>query len=189
MKNDYLTNWISEASLAKDDVKNSFLQIREEELNWKPTEEQWSVGELLDHIIVTNSHYITRFESIAAGDHNNPFGARFRYLSDFFGKSVLKSVDPENTRKLKTVRIFHPKQTIYSIDLIAVFDAHQEQLIELVKATDFTDHQKTFITSPSNPMIVYSLSDAINIVLAHERRHIAQAKNLLSMNFNSLSHT
>lgn len=188
MKNSYLIKWMDQATLIRKEVKQAFQHLTEDELNWKPSAQQWSVGELIDHIIVTNSHYIRRFEKIAAGEHHNPFGARFKYLSDFFGKSILRSVDPENPRKLKTVRIFHPGRCIYNRELVPLFDTHQERLVNLVKATDFTNHQKTFITSPANAMIVYSLQDAIHIVLAHEQRHIMQAKNLLGLPVNSLAH-
>lgn len=185
MLNDYLNDWLEQAAIVRNDVKKSFHSVKEHDLNWKPVPTQWSIGELLDHIIITNRHYIKCFEAIAAGGHKPPFGARFGYLSDVFGKSILKSVHPQSTRKLKTVRIFRPQKNRYSTDVYALFDQHQERLIELVKATDFVNHKETFIASPANSIIVYSLHDAVNIVLAHEQRHVAQAKNLLGVNSES----
>jgi hypothetical protein len=34
------------------------------------------------------------------------------------------------------------------------------------------------IASPANPMIVYSLEQALNIIVVHEKRHILQAKKV-----------
>lgn len=187
MNNSYLTQWIKNAETVREEVRSFFPHLDEKQLNWRPHEEQWSIGQLFDHLVVTNTHYITRFQYVASGEHRNPFGARFKYLSDFFGKSLLKSVHPESMRKLKTVRIFHPRSGHHSGEILEQFNEQQERLIDVVRAMDFIDHETVYMASPTNKMIVYSVNDAVKIVLAHEQRHVLQAKCLHSQYAEALA--
>ncbi|MEQ8552613.1 MAG: DinB family protein [Cyclobacteriaceae bacterium] len=178
MNNNYLKNWIKEAELVPDRVSELFQDISIEEINRKPKAYKWSIGELFDHLTVTNALYFPVFQKIIAGTHRNPFASKFSYLSDFFGKSILKSVHPENEKKLKTMRKFEPVMKEFTPDKINAFIQQHKELIALVKQTDVVNHTKTFIGSPANPVIVYSLEYANKIILAHDLRHIQQASKL-----------
>ena len=179
MENRYLDEWIIQAEEVPAKVESLFSKITEEELNHKPNPEQWSIGELMDHIMVTNSLYFPKYQKIVEGNHRNPFSARFGYVTDFLGKSILQSVDPENPKKLKTVKKFEPVKSEFTLQKVEEFKSQQAALIDLVKQTDTVNHNKTYISSPAGPLIVYSLEYANRIILWHELRHIQQANDLL----------
>jgi len=179
MKNKYLEAWMEEAVHIPGKIDQHFSGLNEEVLNHKPTPTKWSIGELLDHLIVTNTLYFGRFEKIITQKHSNPLAARFKYLSAFFGQSILKSVHPDNTRKIKTVRKFQPVKKQFTLDKLKEFKDHHSVLMDFALKTDVADHQKTIITSPASGLIFYSLEDAFRIILAHEQRHIQQAVQLL----------
>ena len=179
MKNKYLEAWIEEAEQIPEKIDQHFGRLNEEALNQKSAPDKWSIGELLDHLMVTNTLYFTRFEKIIAQKHTNPLGARFKYLSAFFGQSILKSVDPENTRKIKTVRKFQPVKKAFTLDKIEEFKDHHAELMRFAHKTDIADHRKIIITSPASGLVFYSLEDAFKIILAHEQRHLQQAVQLL----------
>ncbi|MEQ8583763.1 MAG: DinB family protein [Marinoscillum sp.] len=179
MKNKYLEAWIEEATYIPEKIDRHFSGLDEQILNQKPAVNKWSIGELLDHLMVTNTLYFPRFEKIIAHEHSNPFGARFTYLSSFFGQSIFKSVHPENPRKIKTVRKFQPVKKVFTLDKIKEFKDHHAVLMDFAHKTDAVDHKKIIITSPASALIFYSLEDAFRIILAHEQRHIQQAVQLL----------
>ncbi|REE00104.1 DinB family protein [Marinoscillum furvescens] len=179
MKNEYLEEWIQNAALIHHEINELFDGLSEDQLNNKPSPQKWSIGEQLEHLMVSNTLYFPKLKAIAAGKHKNPSAARFTYLPQFFGKSILKAVQPDNEKKLKTSRKFLPDQKHHTLQLKDKFSRHQDELIELVKNTNHIDHKKAIITSPANRLIFYYLEDAIKIILAHERRHIHQAQQLL----------
>jgi len=55
MKNKYLEAWMEEAIHIPEKIDQHFNGLNEEALNHKPTPTKWSIGELLDHLIVTNT--------------------------------------------------------------------------------------------------------------------------------------
>lgn len=178
MLNPYLPDWIREASTVPTKAQLLFDEITEEQLNQKPAADQWSIGELLDHIIVSNEQYFPVLERIACGMHKNPFLGRFKEVYAFFGDSMLRAVDPNTTKKYKTVRKFQPVKRTFTLQKLEEFEHHQQQLIDYARATDFVDHTQVVIASPASPIIVYSLEYAFKIILSHEFRHINQAMKL-----------
>lgn len=178
MQNGYLPAWITEASSVPSKVEVLFEGITEEQLNKKPAPDRWSIGELVDHIIVSNELYFPALERVASGIHKNPLLGRFNSIHSFFGNSILKAVEPETKKKYKTVKKFQPVKHFYSLGKLDEFIDHQQQLIGYAKATDFVDHTQTIISSPATPLIIYSLENALRIILSHEFRHIYQALEL-----------
>lgn len=179
MNNNYLNQWIKEAESVPLEVEKLFKDLSEEVLNRKPKPYKWSIGELFDHLTVTNGLYFPIFQKVVNGTHKNPFGSKFNYLTNFFGKSILQAVDPNNEKRLKTVKKFRPVNAEFTLTKIEEFQNQHRALVSLVKETDIVNHQKTYIGSPANPVIVYSLEYANKIILAHELRHIHQAANLM----------
>ena len=47
-------------SVIKDFEK--FKILSEDQINWKPSQEKWSIAECVDHLVVTNKLYLKEFE-------------------------------------------------------------------------------------------------------------------------------
>ena len=96
-----------------------------------------------------------------------PIHARIRFITRFFGKTILKSVQPGNTRKVKTLPIWEVSEGNYKLDIIEDFLAQQNHL------KSYIERNKGLIVQ--NP-VIYSLIDALAIIIAHEKRHFKQAE-------------
>ncbi len=169
--------WISELPLITRDYHEAFGELSEAQLNWKPSADRWSVGQGIDHVITTNTAYFPIFAGIKAGTYQPHFNARFGFLANSFGKMILSSVQPEATRKNKTFPPFESSQSTIPGDIVAKFAAHQAQLArEIEGAQGFLDR---VVSSPANRMVVLRVDRVFDIIVAHERRHLLQAKAVL----------
>ena len=148
------------------------------QLNWKPSPERWSVGQCFDHLIVTNRTFFPSMEKIAAGEYRSSLWGRVSPLSGFFGRFILKALDPEKGRRTKAPRVFEPAKSDVAADVIEQFTAHQEELSARMRSTAGTDLRGLKVTSPVSPVATYSLRDAYRIVVAHERKHFEQARRV-----------
>ncbi len=181
MNNEYLDHVIVMLQQAEVKVKDNFTMLSEPQLNWKPNEKKWSIAECLDHLIVTNNLYLKIFEKIKADQIESNFWTKVPFWHKLGGNLVLKSVDPDNAKKVKTFGIFKPRYSAYSNDIICDFEDVQAKLISDIKALDRFNHKKVKIISPVNKAVVYTLYDACNILWKHEIRHFNQAKNLMEL--------
>ena len=173
-----LGGMLDELRAIGEDARQVFGRLSPAQLNWKPSAEQWSVGQCFDHLIKTNRCFFPDIERVAAGKYKSSLWGRVSPLSGFFGRFILKALDPEKGRRTKAPRVFEPAQSDVAPDIIERFAAHQDDLVAHMRATADADLRGLKVTSPVSPVATYSLLDAYRIVVAHERKHFEQARRV-----------
>jgi hypothetical protein len=163
--------------IAADAVK-VFGRLSPAQLNWKPSAEQWSVGQCFDHLITTNATFFPVMERVASGEHRNGLWARVSPLSGFFGRFIIGALDPEKGRKIKAPRAFLPASSDVGADVIDRFAQNLSEVAERMRATEGVDLRRTVVTSPAMALVTYSLLDVYRIFVAHARKHAEQARRV-----------
>lgn len=158
------------------DARREFGALDAEQLNWKPSPERWSVAQVFEHLAKTNESYLPLLEEVARGERRPSALERYSPLSGFWGKFLIKALQPESRRKLKTSAKFEPSSSNIDAGVLSRFAETQEKLAGLVEATAKLDLRRVVVTSPFNSLVTYNLLDAYRGVVAHERRHLAQAR-------------
>lgn len=182
-----MNRWSGQIDKITEDFLGSFSHLSQEQLNWKPNAETWSIAENIDHLIILNETYYPILEELKKGTYELPFIARFGFAVSFFGKMILKSVDPERKKKMKTFAIWEPGESDLSKHILSQFEEHQIELKNQINDVEYLISKNTVISSPVNRNIVYKLETAFDIIVMHEERHYKQAsdvyKNIKSKNF------
>jgi hypothetical protein len=160
------------------DVRRTFGDLGVEQLNWKPAEKSWSVAQCLDHLIVTHSMYFPLFEKLAAGEFKATMWQKISPLSGFFGRFLIKSLDPKNMKPMKTTSKAYPSSSDIDAGIIDRFVEHQNEMIDLLEKLPDDLDTSTIITSPLMGLVTYSIADTLTFVPMHCRRHFLQAKRV-----------
>jgi uncharacterized damage-inducible protein DinB len=182
MNNSYLEHALVMLEQVSQRVENEIRPLDRKQINWKPAEKAWSVAECLDHLIVSNKLYFQVFEDIKNNRVKNSFWTKIPGWSSFCSKMILKSVDPENVRKVKTFKVFFPTASDYARTIVDQFLENQHRLAAYLHELDgYDDHKKIKVTSPASAKVVLTLESAVNILWKHEVRHLNQAKRLTVM--------
>lgn len=171
--------WSDELQQITREYQSSFEDLSEAQLNWKPNAQQWSVGQIIDHVITTNAAFFPVLAELKAGTYQPHFNARFGFLVNFFGNLVLGAVQPEAKRKVKTAPVFEPRQSQIPADILVRFKAHQARLEKEIESS--AGILEKVVSSPMNRAVVYRVGRAFEILVAHERRHLQQAKGVLAL--------
>ena len=169
---------VNQADAIAVDVRRVFGSLTKEQLNWKPSAERWSVAQCFDHLITTNSGYLPIIDDVLAGQKKSSVWQKLSFLPSLWGKMLIKSLDPAQTRKMKAPKRFEPAQSDVSGSIINDFAAQQEKILEKIRATANLDLEHIVITSPAASFVTYSLMDAYRIIVVHERRHFQQAQRV-----------
>jgi DinB superfamily len=170
-----LQPWFKQIDNTTEAFQNAFVQLNEQELNWKPDAKTWSVAQNIHHLIVINETYNPVLKSVREGTQNLPWVASVGFMVRFFGNFILKSVEPTRKRKMKTFPLWEPSQSDLPADILQKFVAHQGDLKNLIQANNDLLDKGAIISSPANKNIVYTLARAFDIVITHEQRHLNQA--------------
>src|SRR5262249_49992923 len=103
-----LSSLILAANAIGDETLAGYGGLRAMQLNWKPGADRWSVAQCFDHLLTVNGGYFPIFEKVLSGDKKSTFWESLPWLPTFWGKMLLKAVDPESKRKLKAPKVFQP---------------------------------------------------------------------------------
>lgn len=157
----------------------SFSHLSENQLNWKPHPDSWSVGECISHLTNSNGLYLIKIENIL---NLLPTSSErdFPYKQSFMGKLIAKGVDPANVRKSKTFKIFSPTSSSIQKNIIDEYISSSKKFIELTQKMLSLDLRKYKLSSPVNKLIRLNLGDPLIIIPNHDERHLNQAKRVMS---------
>jgi DinB superfamily len=180
-----MKNW----TLKLDKITRQFLTefgtLTNEQMNWKPNSDTWSIAQNLDHLIVVNETYYPVLSSLKEGKYKTPFIAKIGFIVSFLGKTVLKAVQPDRKKKMKTFPIWEPDTSKVSDDILKRFENHHNELKQKIEESKELVEKGTIISSPANRNIVYKLETAFDIIVSHEQRHLEQAKEILQLMKNN----
>jgi len=181
MKNNYLAETLTDLALITKKVQTEFGTLSVAQLNWQSAAEKWSIAQCLDHLIKTNEQYFPLLIGVATGNRKKSVWERLPLLPGLIGKLVRKSIHPDNLKPLKAPAIFKPATSSIPGSIVTNFSRHQEELMNLIRATDSVNHQRTIISSPLSALITFNLNDGIRILALHEERHLRQAQRVLHL--------
>ncbi len=169
-------------SVLKDFGK--FKSLSEDQLNWKPDEQGWSIAECIDHLVVTNKLYFNEIEKQFAEKQLKTDCSKTEVKHKWLSKFIIKSVDPANIKKVKTFPVFMPSSSKHTRQVFANLNEVQNALINLVSSAKDLDLNKYVMSSPAVKIIKENFCDVLEIICLHDRRHCNQAERVFNhLNF------
>ncbi len=168
-------NLILELKQLSQEFQDSFGELNADQMNFKQNTEEWSIAQVVDHLIAVNKSYFPIFEDIKRGSLKLPLIARVGFVVRRLGNSILKSVEPSRKKKIKTFPVWEPTLSDFGPGVIDDFVRTQEDLSTWVTEMEPWMARNQVIYSPANRNIVYTLEKALEIIVTHEKRHLAQA--------------
>jgi hypothetical protein len=171
---------LAEASLVADETRRVFGRLSGEQVNWRPGEREWSIGQCLDHLVISNRPYEQIFEVILTGQRRSRAWERVPLLPRLFGRLLINTLRPDSGRRIQARPAFYPSRSRIDPAIVATFLAQQERLLHLMEASRGLDLEGITITSPVLRLITYSLMDAFRIIVVHEQNHFVQATRVMA---------
>jgi hypothetical protein len=168
---------IRELGAVAEEARRSFGRLSAAQLNWRPSADQWSVGQCFEHLLKTNRGFYPALEEAARGGRKAGLWERVSPLSGLFGRLLVRTM--ASPRKFKAPRGLKPSSSEVDAGVVEQFAGQQGELAELMRAAAAgTDLRRAVVTSPVAGFVTYSMLDACRIVAAHNRRHVAQARRV-----------
>jgi DinB superfamily len=138
----------------------------------------WSVAQCLDHLLVMNNFYLKGFVPIvdAAVERG---GSRFNGLYSSAGaRWFIRWQEPPVKRRMKAPRQVVPRSTVPKAGLADAFKASHAPYRHLVRQAAHVDVNQVKGPNPFLRFITMRTSTVLQIIPAHDRRHLWQATNV-----------
>lgn len=163
---------------------DTFGDLTETELNWKPADNKWSIAQNIQHIMLLNRSYFEKFDAIKQGNNKLPFISRLNFFVKRSGSIIKPYTDPARKTTGKTFDIWAPENTQFPKSIIADFDVHQQLFAKYLEELEVFFNRKTRIAYPGKLPLVFDLETACQLLVTHEERHFNQAKEVLDKSKN-----
>jgi uncharacterized damage-inducible protein DinB len=145
-----------------------------------PEKGQWSVVQVLEHLNAYNRHYLPLIEkelAVVTYDTNAWFA------SGYWGEKFTRMMKPKNvfevTNKMKTNKKMSFPNSLNVDTVLKEFLAGQDKLQQLLEQAKGKDLAKIHIPITLTKLIKLRLGDTLRFLIAHEQRHMIQARNTL----------
>lgn len=170
---------VATAEKNSDDARTITGDLNETQLNWKPSPDEWSIAQCLEHLAVATKGFDKYFSAaLTNAKSQSPITKPPAYKPTRMGGWLARHVAPESPRKLRAPKMFRPGDASAIQGSLQMFLDEQQKFIDFVGQCQHIDYNKTRIRSPVTALIRYSLADAFVITVLHAQRHLAQARRV-----------
>ena len=151
------------------------------QLNWKPAPEKWSIAQCLEHMRIAADHYLEKLAPAVerakssgkpAEDVTNP------PKHTLAGRFILKLVEPDAKRTMKTPKQFAPAQSELKPGVVDQFLRTHESVATIIADCDGRDLARIRYGTPEVSFIRINAADGIKVHVTHAERHLTQAERV-----------
>jgi hypothetical protein len=148
------------------------------QFNWQPEPKRWSMAGCFDHLNLSAAKlFIPKIDAAIAGARAQHLESTGPFVYSAFERWCVRTNDAPPRRRFKTPRAVRPAPTRPLDAVRAEFLRWQDELDTRLRAADGLDLRRAKQQSPI-PLVKWSLGTYFQLMLAHERRHIWQAREV-----------
>jgi hypothetical protein len=143
------------------------------QLNWKPRPDVWSIGQCLEHLCVANEVYLPPISDALQGRDPAPVQEiRPGWLGRWF---IRNYIEPSSeTKRARAPKKIAPGTRIES-SILERFLRSNEAARDVVRGAALYDVNRIRFKNPFIPALRFSVGTGLEVLAAHERRHLLQA--------------
>jgi uncharacterized damage-inducible protein DinB len=154
--------------------------LTETQAAWRPHPAAWSIAECLDHLSLTNRLYVRAMQPAADAARRENKLRRRPALPGYFGAWFVRSLEPPAKLKTKSPQSIKPRTAPTLADASAAFLASHAEAQDFLRANADLDLAAIRFPNPFVKALRFTLATGLHVIPAHERRHLHQARIVLS---------
>ena len=176
---DQLFNELKTITINNIVFTDSLLNQNNETLNFRSSENSWSILECLEHLNFYGRFYLpeieSRIEESRFKSNKNEF--RSGFLGNYFANMMLPK---KKLNKMKTLKVSNPIHKKLDNSVISEFINQQNKILGLLEKAKTVDLENTKTSISISKFIRLKLGDTFRFVIYHNLRHIKQAERALN---------
>lgn len=149
-----------------------------EQLVRRPAERSWSVGEVLEHLVLMDTLFLSAIEPLVRSSRPDAGAPAREYRQTFIGRQIVGAL--EKPKPLKTAGVADPGTPRNGV--VSSFLAGDTQFIALMERASSLDWNAVRLRPPIMPWLPLkmNLGDVFHVHRVHVRRHLGQVERAAS---------
>jgi hypothetical protein len=147
-----------------------------EQINWRPSPDQWSIGQCLQHLLAFNRLYMPAILSALYGQASHPVREITPgWVSAWF---MSKYVEPgPKTRRVRSPQKIRPDERINPSVLDEFISSNQDAKSAVRRAAGY-DVNRIRYRNPLVPLVRFTVGAGLELTWKHQLRHLQQAERV-----------
>jgi hypothetical protein len=173
-----LETYLDQLLSVRQDADGLMSGLTEKQFNWRPEPRRWSMAECFDHLNITAEQlFIPRIDAAIALARQRGLTGPGPFVYPALQRIFLRLSEPPPKIRFKAPAAVKPKQTRPLTTVRNDFMTWQDRLGDRIRQADGLDLRRARHPSPM-PLWQWSLGTFLAVMLAHERRHVWQAREV-----------
>ncbi len=156
-----------------------FQNLSSEELSKPAANGGWSIAQCLWHLNSYGDYYLPKIKSGLAKNYQASADFKSTWLGSYFTRIMKPGAQ---MKKFKAFKNHVPPAELDAQKVVAEFILQQEQILMYLKQARKTDMNRIRIPISILSWVKLRLGDVFQFIIAHDERHLLQAKRNLSAN-------
>jgi rubrerythrin len=157
-----------------------FQEADKNKMIYTPSPSQWSVVQILEHLNAYGRFYLPALKKAMADKPTRPSAW---YESGFWGDYFTKTMKPANVyeikNKMKAMKSYSFPNSLHVETVLQEFVQQQDELLRLIDMAATVDIAALRVPITITKLIKLKMGDTFRFLIAHEQRHLVQARNML----------
>jgi hypothetical protein len=173
-----LEGYSDQLQSVRQDATGLMSGLSEAQFNWQPAPGRWSMAGCFDHLNKAASQlFIPKIDAAVATARAKNLRNDGPFAYSAFERWCVKTNDAPPKMRFKAPKAVQPSPHLSLEDVRLQFLHWQDQLSSKLRAADGLDLARAREKSPI-PFVKWSLGAFFQLMLAHERRHTFQARQV-----------
>ena len=147
------------------------------QFNWQPTPGRWSIGQCVEHLNITTERYIPVLRQAEIDARSKGTLRPGPFALGFIERWFLQTMEPPPRRRMRTGKSFIAPSNLDPSATLQRYIALHDGFRGCIRDAEGIDLKSVKVRSQFGP-ISWSLNGTFAFLLAHERRHIWQAREV-----------
>lgn len=162
----------------RQQVPGLVAHLSDAQFHWSPAPNRWSMAQCFEHLNATARAFVPAIDRAMADARARGLTGSSPFAYSLFERLFLRSTEPPPRLRMRAPRVLVPAPDKPMDAVLGEFNVWQDRLGERIRLADGLDLRRARARSPAFPLVRWSLGSLFAITLAHERRHLWQARQV-----------
>lgn len=162
----------------RQDAPGLVARLSPAQFNWRPAPNRWSIAECFGHLNATASRFVPVIDTAVTDARARGVVGEGPFAYRLIERMFVWAMEPPPKLRARAPRDFQPGPPQAVDEVLGAFLDWQTRIEGLIQRADGLDLRRVRHASPVMPLFRYSLGISFAALLAHERRHLWQARQV-----------
>ena len=167
---------LAELSRLREEIEELAFGLNEEAFLRKPGEGRWSAGECIAHLNATARPYLDKLPTAISAARSAGLTGEGPVKRGILGRMFLWALEPPARVRVKAPQPFLPPPNQSKAEIMSEFRSIRDELAAVMESSGDLDWARVRMGLPTIPQFKLRLGEIYAVLLAHERRHLWQAR-------------